>query len=340
MEFYRATSNKNGGVVFERDMNNEVIEEMIEKILFELFLYEVKQQYVGKDTPALRSFILAHTTRAITSIKASFIYSITKVRITISPDDISKQMTDYIVLLPDAVDTWLFSLGEEYFRALTPAIQAEMNQNDFVMPQGVRSNLKVDQMKALNEVRSHAIQSNKHGYLNHNAIKEQVESTLASSRFLSGARVNHTVVSLGSTGGFDLFTGNPTMQSLTDDDINTFAYGGFQDKKQDYRNLNYESNNRNNFNGSVQINNYQSLAEQVYVDNSDQRRDRGQGDSGLPPTFIQQFVEKNVKKFPKHPNPTHLVSDFVLGHRGCYLCGDDHIFRDYRRNNDPNTLSK
>ena len=34
MEFYRATSNKNGGVVFERDVNNEVVEEMIEKILF------------------------------------------------------------------------------------------------------------------------------------------------------------------------------------------------------------------------------------------------------------------------------------------------------------------
>ena len=175
MEFYRATSNKNGGVVFERDMNNEVIEEMIEKILFELFLYEVKQQYVGKDTPALRSFILAYTTRAITSIKTSFIHSNTKARITISPDDIFKQMTDYIVLLPDATDTWLFSLGEAYFRALTPAMQADMNQNDFVMPHGARSNLKVDLMEALNEVRSHSIQSNECSYLSHNAIKEQVE---------------------------------------------------------------------------------------------------------------------------------------------------------------------
>ena len=84
MEFYRATSNKNDGVVFERDVNNEVVEEMIEKILFEVFLYEFKQQYVGKDTPALRSFILAYTTRAITSIKASFIHSITRARINIT----------------------------------------------------------------------------------------------------------------------------------------------------------------------------------------------------------------------------------------------------------------
>ena len=211
MEFYRAISNKNGGVVFKRDVNNEVVEEMIEKILFRVCMYESKHQYVGKDTPALRSFILAHITRAITSIKTSFIHSNTKARITISPDDIFKQMTDYIVLLPDAADTWLFSLGEAYFRALTPAMQVDMNQNIFVMPPGARSNLKVDQMEALNEVRSHSIQSNECSYLSHNAIKEQVESTLASSRFLSGARVNHTTASLGSTGGFDAFIGDPTM---------------------------------------------------------------------------------------------------------------------------------
>ena len=76
------------------------------------------------------------------------------------------------------------------------------------------------------------------------------------------------------------------------------------------------------------------------MNNSNQRRDRGQGDPGLPPGFIQQFVEKNEKNFPKHPNPSHLVSDFVLDHRGCYLCGDDHEFRDCRRNNEPNALNK
>ena len=126
-----------------------------------------------------------------------------------------------------------------------------MNQNDFVMPHGASSNLKVYQMEAFNEVRSHAIQSNERSYLNHNVIKEQVESTLASSRFLSGARVNRTAASMGSTWGFDEFTGNLTMQSLMDDDINTFDYGSFQNKKKDYRNLNYDSNIRNNPNGSV-----------------------------------------------------------------------------------------
>ena len=48
MEFYKATLNKNDEVMFERNMNTEVVEEMIEKIIFEVWLYEFKQQYVGK----------------------------------------------------------------------------------------------------------------------------------------------------------------------------------------------------------------------------------------------------------------------------------------------------
>ena len=183
-----------------------------------------------------------------------------------------------------------------------------MNQNDFVIPHGVISNLKVDQMKALNEVKVRAIQLNEFDYLNHNDIKEKVEPMLA----LSGARVNHNAAGVGSTGGFDVFIGDRTMQSLTDDNINTFAYGGFQDKKKNYRNPDYDSNIRNNPNESVQINYHRLQTEQAYVNNSNQRKDRGQGDSGLPPGFIQQFFEKNGKKFLKYPNPPPFSVGFCI----------------------------
>ena len=39
VEFYKATVNKNGGTIFERNISNDVVKEMIEKILFEVFLY-------------------------------------------------------------------------------------------------------------------------------------------------------------------------------------------------------------------------------------------------------------------------------------------------------------
>ena len=76
----------------------------MEKLLLQVFVHEFRQQYVGAKTPELRSFILTLTTMAITSIMALFIHSVTKARITILPKDIYKQMTDYIVLLPDDAD--------------------------------------------------------------------------------------------------------------------------------------------------------------------------------------------------------------------------------------------
>ena len=86
-----------------------------------------------------------------------------------------------------------------------------MNQHDFVMPEEARSNHKITQIKALNEMQLHAIQSNKRGYLNHTAIIAQVESTLASSGFSMAAQVHYVSVYTGSTEEFDSFTGDPTM---------------------------------------------------------------------------------------------------------------------------------
>ena len=40
MEFHKATIHTNGGTMFERDISNDVFAEMLEKILFEVFLYE------------------------------------------------------------------------------------------------------------------------------------------------------------------------------------------------------------------------------------------------------------------------------------------------------------
>ena len=36
-DFYKVTLSKTSGVIFERDVNNDIVEEMIEKILFEVF---------------------------------------------------------------------------------------------------------------------------------------------------------------------------------------------------------------------------------------------------------------------------------------------------------------
>ena len=75
MEFYKLASNQNNGTVFERYMDNEIIKEMIDNIIFAVFPFEFKQQYIGEDTPKLQSFIFSSTTKVITSIRP-FIYAL------------------------------------------------------------------------------------------------------------------------------------------------------------------------------------------------------------------------------------------------------------------------
>ena len=76
----------------------------MEKIQFETFVEEFRNHYVGEDASLLRDYVLSSTTKATCSIKSQFIHCVTKARITISPDDIFKQMADSIVLLPDEAE--------------------------------------------------------------------------------------------------------------------------------------------------------------------------------------------------------------------------------------------
>ena len=68
----------------------------------------------------------------------------------------------------------MLSLTETYYRALTPAIHSDMNRRDFKMPFNHYSASKKEQVQALNEVRSRAIQSHERKFQNSINIKEQV----------------------------------------------------------------------------------------------------------------------------------------------------------------------
>ena len=102
--------------------------------MFKTFLHEYKLQYVGEDTPELRREILTSTTILLTGIKAQFVDSHTYETVTLSPEDVYKKMTEYIVLLLDGAQSWMLSLGDTFFHALTPEIQSDMLQHQFFMP--------------------------------------------------------------------------------------------------------------------------------------------------------------------------------------------------------------
>ena len=119
------------------------------------------------------------------------------------------------------------------------------------MPKTSKSNFKVEQMAALNEVRSHAIRAHERGYLTNIAIKAQVQATLLST----GLPTHHTAsVHNIRTGGFDNYTSDPSMRTLTDDEINTYSY----DSSEGMNNMGSAQESATTFN-------YKSQAEQTYM---------------------------------------------------------------------------
>ena len=76
------------------------------------------------------------------------------------------------------------------------------------MPGPLKSNSRLEQVEALNIVRSHAIQANEQEFLSHNAIREQVEATIASSGIMMAA-VHHISVNNTSV-GYDMFHSDPS----------------------------------------------------------------------------------------------------------------------------------
>ena len=223
----------------------------VDRIRLEVFLYEYKRQYVGVDTPELRQFILRATTENITSIKAQFKHSRTGSVVTISPDDVFKKMVEYIVLLPEDADKWMFSLAETFFRSLKQDMQTDMLQHKFVMPQAGRSSSKSRQIDALNDVRTAATEAHERSFINHKAISQQVKASMARVTLgINQATVNHMGLSAGTT-GYEALDNDISSSLLTDDDINTFSFDPG------------DNNVRNRSTSNAQAYNYSSQAERT-----------------------------------------------------------------------------
>ena len=208
-------------------------------------------------------------------------------------------MTDYMVLLPDNASTWMFSLAETYYRALTLAMQTDMSQNNFSMPASARSSLKSKQMEALNLVRSHATRSHERSYLSNRAIKQQVEAVLGTVNNSTATAYNYDA-SNDNPSGYNTFTTNPTLMTLTEDKTNIFSYN-----RQTMADVG----------ASASVHNYKSQAEQTmhsYRGSQSQGHDVG---NGLPPEFAQNFETKNSKNYSRHPDHPHYPSDFPSGYK-------------------------
>ena len=138
-----------------------------------------------------------------------------------------------------------------------------MTLNNFMMPKKAHSTHKVEQVAALNEVRSASIQAHERSYLNNKAIQQQVQASLASSGVYSALSVNHTFVPSATNNTFDTYNKDPLYSTLTDDEINTLTHYGIPETPPPPPPPStHPFDQQRKFHS---MNNYQSQAEQTYM---------------------------------------------------------------------------
>ena len=97
---------------------------------------------------------------------------------------------------------------------------------------------------------------------------------------MAGVNINSASVATTNTTSYEKITSNPSMRTLTDDEINICSYDG--------------NNVSNDINSQQTANtyNFRSQAEQTYSNYTGQQESRTQDDSGIPQSFVQQFEMK------------------------------------------------
>ena len=99
-----------------------------------------------------------------------------------------------------------------------------MIQHRFEMPPGSKSDTKAEQLQTLNYVRSYAAQAHERRFLSHRAITQQIEASLAAaSASFRGTHHLSSNYNVGPT-GFEDLNNDLTIDTLTEDDINTFSH--------------------------------------------------------------------------------------------------------------------
>ena len=191
--------------------------------------------------------------------------------------------------MPYNAQSWMLSLGDTSFHALTSEMQSDMLQHKFEIPLASRGLTKSEQLGALNDVRTAATRSHERSFLAHKTIAKQVQASLAMST--QNIAVHHHL----STGyeAFEDYTHSPDFRS------HDGAVG-------------HDEN--------AQSCNYRSQAEQTMQRYGNSSRD------GAVDNYVQQFESRDRKRYQKQCAPPYTPANFPVRHRGCYHCGDSYDF--------------
>lgn len=138
--------------ISEQNSNLVEFNDVVDMIRFDVLLYKYKKRICGSRYPRALLFQCKSNYHCYYKYQSTMYPYYVETYLTISPDNVFKTLTDYIVLLPDNGDSWIFSLAELLFCALKPEMQTNILYHNFEISNTSRINSKSGQIDTPNKV--------------------------------------------------------------------------------------------------------------------------------------------------------------------------------------------
>ena len=294
----------------------------VQRCHFDIFVALCESDYVGIVNSHSTQKAIQEVCRKLQGLQQKFQTKNGKNQwVTLHPADLYNKYLSFVASLPPNASSWSIVLCKCFYDALLPELKEKMEESNFIMPDMTTLATKNNQLQALRTVREGAVAA----YDNLQAEKKRIMSLVSPNQQY---KQQHNVYYLSGEQEYD----NQSLQQYADGNQQTqFANhrsGQFQPQESPFRNGNFSQES-----GPLNPVFRTSMSQ---AETTIQRHQPGQQMFGgatsapsTPPqnsrTSIQSLPHRqgqDGRMYPFHPQEPSVLSDYPLGFRGCYGCGD------------------
>ena len=291
--------------------------EFVQRCHFDIFVALCESDYVGIVDSHSAQKATQEVCRKLQSLHQKFQAKSGRNQwITLHLADLYNKYLSFVASLSPTASSWSIVLCKCYYDALIPELKEKMEENNFIMPDMTSLGTKDSQIQALRSVRQSAVTAYDNLQSEKKRIMNLVQPQNQNRQQQQSAYYYSTNKSAVDTYQIQQNTSAPYQQYPETSDANyignqqntnpsapIFQYNPSQSMSQ------AETTIRNNLPQADQL--------QQNFHNQNQQQQQRTSIQNLP-----SRVGSDGKSYPYNPQEPHILSDYPIGFRGCYGCGN------------------
>ena len=292
--------------------------EFVQRCHFDIFVALCESDYVGIVDSHSAQKATQEVCRKLQGLRQKFQAKSGRNQwVTLHPADLYNKYLSFVASLPPTASSWSIVLCKCYFDALIPELKEKMEENNFVMPDMTSLTGKNNQIQALRSVREAAITA----YDNLQTERKRIMNLVQPSQNHQRQQTHNSA--------YYYSTNQPQEQEQynqfappdpTQTHLNTVSHnqGNGTYNTQPHSQLFQFGASQSTSQAETTIRNHLQPSGQNHHVSQQLQQQHGR-------VSIQQLpsrVGSDGKSYPYNPQEPHILSDYPIGFRGCYGCGD------------------